>query len=254
MQLTLRHTLRFSLGTPARAVAHVLLTPLATPQQEVEHWFIDMPGIADAASFQDGYGNHAQLVSLVKLAGDLVVVAEGRVNTIDKAGVLGRLQYDPVPALFRRTTALTRPDTSLLQGLAGGSTRIALFHELMGRVHDRAGVQSQDGAGQVQSQGTDITAAARTHAFLGAVRALGFAVRYVTGYLLEDGGTARAHAWAEAWDDSLGWIGFDPTLNLCPTQSHVRLAAGLDAMSCPPLRTVPVWADMPEETVEIVAV
>ena len=139
MQLTLRHTLRFSLGTPARAVAHVLLTPLATPQQEVERWSIDMPGIADAASFQDGYGNHAQLVSLVKLAGDLVVVAEGRVNTIDKAGVLGRLEYDPVPALFRRTTALTRPDTSLLQGLAGGSTRIALFHELMGRVHDRAG-------------------------------------------------------------------------------------------------------------------
>jgi hypothetical protein len=121
-------------------------------------------------------------------------------------------------------------------------------------VHDRAGAQSQDGAGQVQSQGTDITAAARTHAFLGAVRALGFAARYVTGYLLEDGGTARAHAWAEAWDDSLGWIGFDPTLNLCPTQSHVRLAAGLDAMSCPPLRTVPVWAEMPEETVEIVAV
>ena len=243
MQLTLRHTLRLSLGTPARAVAHVLLTPPSTPQQQVERWSIDMPGIAEAASFRDGFGNRAQLVSLVKPAGELLVVAEGRVKTIDKAGVLGRLQYDPVPALFRRATALTGPDAALLDGLADGPDRIALFHELMGRICERTAGQSQDTAGQSQSQGGDATAADRTHAFLGAARALGAPARYVTGYLLDDGGTAAVHAWAEAWDESLGWIGFDPTLNLCPAESHVRLAAGLDAMSCPPLRTVPVWLD-----------
>ena len=255
MRFTLRHTLRFSLGAPARAVAHVLLTPPVTPQQQVERWSIDVPGIADAAGFRDGFGNQAYLVSMLKPAEELVVVAEGRIETIDKAGVLGRLQYAPVPALFRRTTALTKPDRSLLDGLADGPDRIGLFHELMGRVHDRVGAdQAQDAAAQSQLQGGDIAAADRTHAFLGAARALGFAARYVTGYLLDDRGAARVHAWAEAWDDSLGWIGFDPSLNLCPAQLHVRLAAGLDAMSCPPLRTVPVWPEMPEETVEIIAV
>jgi len=253
MQLTLRHTLRFSLGTPARAVAHLLLTPPSTSQQKLERWSIDMPGIADAASFRDGFGNEAHLVSLVKPAGELVVVAEGRIETVDRAGVLGRLRYDPVPALFRRSTALTKPEATLLDGLADDPDRIALCHELMRRVHERAGGQSQDAAGQAQSQGAGLAPADRAHAFVGAARALGIAARYVAGYVLEDGGAASVHAWAEAWDESLGWIGFDPTLNLCPAESRIRLAAGLDALSCPPLRTVPIWPELPAETVEIAA-
>jgi transglutaminase-like putative cysteine protease len=62
----------------------------------------------------------------------------------------------------------------------------------------------------------------------------------VTGYLvgaLE--GQAAFHAWAEAYDEALGWIGFDPMLQLCPTDRHVRLATGLDALGARPLRMVP---------------
>ena len=33
----------------------------------------------------------------------------------------------------------------------------------------------------------------------------------------------------------------------------LRIASGLDASSCPPIRTVPVWSAMPEESVEISA-
>lgn len=255
MKLTVKHTLRYSLGTPARAVQHVLLTALSTPQQRVEHWSIDMPGFADGATFRDGFGNRAQLVSQVKPDAELVVTVSGAVETIDKAGVLGRLEYDPPPAMFRRATELTKPDSALIEGLRDGLDRIALFHELMGRIYERAPGQSQtqSAQGQSQTQGSEPTPQDRTHALIAVLRALDIPSRYVTGYLLDDDGKGSFHAWAEAWDENLGWIGFDPTLNVCPTENHLRIASGLDARSCPPLRTVPVWAEMPVETVEIAA-
>ena len=80
------------------------------------------------------------------------------------------------------------------------------------------------------------------HAFIGAARALDIPTRYVTGYVAEHGDDAFWHAWAEAWDDGLGWIAFDPALGYCPTDKHVRVATGLDAGSVPPVRSVPVMA------------
>ena len=252
MKLSVTHILTFSLGTQVRAVQHLLLTPLATPQQRIERWSIEMPGFAEAPTFRDGYGNKAHLVSQVKPEPVITVTVTGAIETIDKAGVIGRLEYDPMPALFRRPTEATKADPALLEGLEDGPDRIALFHELMDRVHERSGGQRQSQDGQSQAQ-----AGARpedpTHALIGAVRKLAIPARYVTGYLLGDDGTASVHAWTELWDENLGWIGFDPALNLCPTENHIRLASGLDATATMPIRSVPVWAEMPAETVEIVA-
>jgi transglutaminase-like putative cysteine protease len=257
MKLTVRHTLTFSLGTPARAVEHVLLTALSTPQQKVEHWSIEMPGFAEAAVFRDAFGNRAHLVSQVKPEAELVVTVSGAVETLDKAGVLGRLEYDPMPAMFRRRTDSTKPDAVLIEGLKDGPDRIALFHEVMGRVNETmaepAQAQSQGAEGQSQSQHLAVAkkTAELVHAFIGGVRALNIPSRYVTGYALGDDGKASFHAWAEAWDESLGWIGFDPMLNVCPSENHIRIASGLDAATTPPIRSIPVWTEMPVEVVEI---
>ncbi|MBN9360590.1 MULTISPECIES: transglutaminase family protein [unclassified Devosia] len=79
------------------------------------------------------------------------------------------------------------------------------------------------------------------HGFIGAARALEIPARYVTGYLHgSDSEQPALHAWAEAWDDGLGWIGFDAMLLLCPTDRHVRVAVGLDATSTMPVRSIPV--------------
>lgn len=252
MKLTVTHTLTCPLASPARAVEHLLLTALSTPQQKVERWSIEISGFADAATFRDGFGNKAHLVSQTKPGETLVVKVTGTVETIDKAGVLGRLEYDPPPALFCRPTALTKPDAKLVEGidLAGG--RIGALHELMERVGETTGAsQSQDQDGQSQSLGS-ADPVGLAHAFISGARALDIAARYVTGYLLDDD-TASFHAWAEAFDEGLGWIGFDPKLNLCPTEHHIRLASGLDAVSTMPIRMVPAWTEMPAETVEIVA-
>jgi transglutaminase-like putative cysteine protease len=249
MKIAVRHELTFSLGTPARAVVHLLLTPLATPQQRVERWSIDMPGIKDAASFRDGFGNRAHLVSLSKPEPNITVLIEGVVETIDKSGVIGRLDLDPMPALYRRPTAATKADPSLIEGLAPGG-RIAMLHQVMGRVHERR-TQSQAQGDQNQSQSSGPSDGAQS--FIGAARALDIPARHVSGYLLtEDGG--QFHSWAEAWDDGLGWIGFDPLLNQCPAEDYVRLASGLDAAGTVAIRTVPAWTEMPVEVVSVSAV
>ena len=256
MKLTIRHTLTFSLGTPVRAVHHLLLTALATPQQKIERWSIEMPGFAEAPTFRDGFGNKAHVVSQIKPGPEIAVTVSGTVETTDKSGVLGRLEYDPPPAMFRRTTGAAKPDPNLTAGLRDGPDRIALFHEIMGRVHQAipAREQAQGGAEQAQSQlAHSKTAAECAQAFIGAVRGLEIPSRYVTGYLFDEDGPARFHAWAEAWDDRLGWIGFDPLLNVCPADIYIRIASGLDALGTMPIRSVPMWSEMPAETVEIVA-
>ena len=60
---------------------------------------------------------------------------------------------------------------------------------------------------------------------------MGVPARYVNGLSVDRGESASDqahHAWAEAWVDGLGWVGFDPANRLCPTERYVRLACGLD--------------------------
>lgn len=253
MKLALRHTLTFSLGTPARAVQHLLLTALSTPQQTIANWSIDMPGLADAAVFRDGFGNRAHLVSQVKPDQIITVAVTGQVETTDKAGVLGRLEYDPMPAMFRRQTQATEAGAELAAGLDARNGRISVLHELMKRAREHSTapqMQQQSGNGdQSQTQG-EAPVNDPAHLFVGGARSLGIPARYVTGYVLDDS-RAMFHSWAEAWDEGLGWIGFDPVFDLCPTERHIRLASGLDATGTMPIRSVPIWMEMPAETIEI---
>lgn len=260
MKLAITHTLSLSLGTPPRALQHLLLTPSATPQQRIERWSIDMPGVANAASFRDGFGNRAHLVNQIKPETDLVISVQGVVDTADRAGVLGKLEYDTPPALYRRTLGEETVDDALVADLRDIADRIARLHELMDRVHalhdaapaSQAQSQSQSQAAVEPPATEPAESPASATIFINAARTLGIPARYVTGYLYDEA-ASRWHEWAEAWDDGLGWIGFDPALNICPIDSHVRLAAGLTRTGTVPVRSVPALSDAPAETLTIVA-
>lgn len=75
-----------------------------------------------------------------------------------------------------------------------------------------------------------------------ALRHMGVAARFVSGYLIQlkgeagdDGAaadpsapahdTAALHAWAEAYIPGAGWIGLDPTSSLLTGEGHIPLAA-----------------------------
>jgi hypothetical protein len=250
MPIEIEHTLQFSLppGT-VHAMMHMLMTPVSGQTQVVESWSVEIAGIGNAGRFRDAYGNQVHLVNQGRAEGELVAVARGVVRTIDTHGVVGRPGGEPVPALYKRVTPLTKAPAGLAGKFRGWKgSRLDLLHALMARVGEMLGVdeapapaqtQMQATGEQVQSQETEPAAlppaADYAHLFIGAARALDVPTRFVTGYLCDAG----VHAWAEAYDEGLGWIGFDPRLQLCPTERHVRLAVGLDAESARPLRVVP---------------
>ena len=277
--------------SPGHPVQQLLLTPVSGPTQSVSDWTIEIEGIERAAVFTDAFCNRAHLVNQPAHEGELVLRAHGAVETLDRAGVLGFAPDGPVLALFTRITPLTEvePDfvAEFAEAAASGQGRIALLHALMAKVHAAAlgakepepaegadpavvsgmsqsiGGTTQSMADMSQSLQTlggaeesshDETAAVDAstlaHRFIGGARALGIPARFVSGYLCDDG-AGRWHAWAEAFDESIGWIGFDPALDLCPTERHVRVATALDAMGARPIRVARSGGEPREELVSV---
>ncbi len=84
------------------------------------------------------------------------------------------------------------------------------------------------------------------HVMIAALRSLGLAARYVSGYLLTQppsgqprlvGGDA-SHAWVSVWCPQAGWVDLDPTNDVAPDCEHVTLGWGRDYGDVAPLRGV----------------
>ena len=75
-----------------------------------------------------------------------------------------------------------------------------------------------------------------------ALRRLGIAARFVSGYLFIPGDRARGyvgggstHAWVQVYLPSAGWIEFDPTNGIVGTRDLVRVAVARDPRQAIPL-------------------
>jgi transglutaminase-like putative cysteine protease len=82
-------------------------------------------------------------------------------------------------------------------------------------------------------------AASLAHLFIASARLIGAPARCISGYLLreEPVGPESLHVWAEAHVEDLGWVAFDPTHAVCPTDHHIRVACALDHLGARPVRS-----------------
>jgi transglutaminase-like putative cysteine protease len=88
------------------------------------------------------------------------------------------------------------------------------------------------------------------HLMLSALRGLGIAARYVSGYVLNrpraDGtrltGADASHAWVAAYCPGLDWVAFDPTNGKLADQEFVTLGWGREYLDVTPLRGVVLGA------------
>jgi transglutaminase-like putative cysteine protease len=84
------------------------------------------------------------------------------------------------------------------------------------------------------------------HLAIGCLRSLGYAARYISGYLetLPPPGQQRlvgadaTHAWFSVYSPREGWFEFDPTNDSVPTFQHIVTAWGRDYSDVSPLRGV----------------
>ena len=84
------------------------------------------------------------------------------------------------------------------------------------------------------------------HLAIACVRAFGLPARYISGYLetVPPAGTERlrgadvSHAWFAVYVPDAGWVDFDPTNDLLPSDRHVTTAWGRDYGDVAPLKGV----------------
>ncbi len=248
MLISVRHVTRYVYAEPVSyTVQSLRLTPAPFTGQRIADWHVHVPGCAKPLEFTDGFGNTVQLVTLSAVHHELVIEAGGTVETQDCDGVVAGLAKAIPPRVLLKETAQTRPDAAireLAQSIEGKDT-LGKLHALAGAVRDRveyvAGItDAHTSAAEALADGKGVCQD-HAHIFIAAARTLGIPARYITGYLLmndtgDDAGPTDAHhAWAEAWVESLGWVGFDVANRICPTERYVRLAAGLDASYAAPI-------------------
>lgn len=81
------------------------------------------------------------------------------------------------------------------------------------------------------------------HVGIAALRSIGLAARYVSGYLLTQPppgkekmlGADASHAWFSVWCPPVGWVDFDPTNAVLPSDQHITLAFGRDYSDVAPI-------------------
>jgi transglutaminase-like putative cysteine protease len=84
------------------------------------------------------------------------------------------------------------------------------------------------------------------HLMIGAMRSLGLACRYVSGYILTHPpagqprlvGADASHAWVSVYCPVYGWVDFDPTNNCLVQYEHITVAWGRDFGDVSPMRGV----------------
>lgn len=82
--------------------------------------------------------------------------------------------------------------------------------------------------------------------FMDAARSLGFATRFVTGYLHDDvadsgsgddmSGGGATHAWADVFVPGAGWVEFDPTNRIIASRNLIRVATTRTPSQALPVR------------------
>jgi transglutaminase-like putative cysteine protease len=102
------------------------------------------------------------------------------------------------------------------------------------------------------------------HLQICCLRSLGFAARYVSGYLVTSpppgqerlAGADASHAWVSVFVPGAGWMEFDPTNGIMPSDGHITLAWGRDYDDVGPSRGILIggqshWMDVAVDVVPI---
>lgn len=252
MRLTITHTTIYSYDFPISAlVQSVRLTPSVHQGQRIVDWTVEIPGGTLGPAFRDGAGDWVQGWTLKGPVSQVTVIAGGIVETADSAGVLRGHREVIHPLVYMRDTQATRrnPALSALAAQVEAAGPLDLAHGLSALVADSiayvpGATEPHTSAAEVLELGEGVCQD-QAHVLIAMARCRDLPARYVSGYLRADKqgkSHEAAHAWAEIYIDSLGWVGFDPTNRCCPDDRYVRLGSGFDATDAAPLRGMALGA------------
>jgi transglutaminase-like putative cysteine protease len=277
-RLEVVHETRYRYTAPVTQAQHLAyLEPLRDARQQLlEHELRIEPRPAQLTHDTDSYGNRRVFFSLTQPHRELRVRARSLVALSARGGtadvdrsppwevVAGRLRYEagarydpavefaqPSPYVPRLAPLRDYAAACFAAGLPLAVGAIAL----MRRIH--ADFEFHTAATEVDTPLLQAFEHRRgvcqdfAHVMIAALRMLGLAACYVSGYLVTRPppgqpalvGADASHAWVQVYCPDTpglpgGWLELDPTNDLIPDTRHVRLALGRDYGDVTPLRGV----------------
>jgi transglutaminase-like putative cysteine protease len=245
MRLTIRHETTYTYETPVSyALQQIRLTPKDRAGQTIINWSTTIEGGTKQASYDDQHNNHVDLVLFEPGRSKIIVVSEGEVETSDNNGVVGSHGgYTPL-WYFKRATPLTKPGAGirkLIRDLDKDEEDIPRLHALSALIRSEVdyetGTTNSKTTAEEALESQSGVCQDHAHIFIAAARQIGYPARYVSGYLMMNDRVEQeaTHAWAEAYVDGIGWVGFDVSNRISPDERYVRVATGLDYNEAMPI-------------------
>lgn len=248
MRIFVTHETSYTYGRSPESVIQLLrLTPRHHEGQYVHRWHLETSQDVRLHQREDAFGNVVHAFAAVSPLQEISLKVEGEVDIQDTHGVVRNTIEPFPPSLFLRETSLTRADPAITDftqaASTGGGSVLDQLHRLLNAVN--TGMTFDTDPTHVHTTAAEALALKRgvcqdlTHIFISCCRCLGVPARYVSGHMCRTDGVVQqsaGHAWAEAFVPDLGWLGFDPTNGVCPTDAYIRIAVGLDYLGAAPVR------------------
>jgi transglutaminase-like putative cysteine protease len=158
--------------------------------------------------------------------------------------------WSPFTALAPASAAATSLDALARDAFTSGVGIVGGARRLCTAIHD--GFEFDPTFTEVSTPLAEVLAARRgvcqdfAHLATAALRSLGLAARYVSGYIETEPppgqprlvGADASHAWCSVWTPLAGWVDLDPTNGHLPVERHVTVGWGRDYADVTPLRGV----------------
>jgi len=225
----------YTYATPPRSVIQVLrMTPRNHEGQHVIDWRLDIDANCILKASEDGFGNLVHTFTAMGPIPQLIVSAEGEVETFDTSGFVRNAIERFPPELYLRQSPLAIADERLkaLATSMEGDSDHARLHALLDTLHEKLDFDTDPTHGvttaaRAYAAGAAV-AADFAHIFIACAREMNVPARFVSGHIAlpEDGG-----------------VGFDPAVGKCPGESHVRVACALDHLGAAPVRGAQTGGD-----------
>jgi YD repeat-containing protein len=249
--LSIRHETRYTYERPVSFGPHRLLVrPRDSHAMRLTNASLTLSPAGDTRWAYDSLGNSVCFFTPQGPATELLIVSELVIERYPAA--LSVQPGDPhtlTPVVYDRADRLLLApfmepvtedaDSELLRWVRGlmdqpGERALDFLLRLNNQIHGAFTYSARYEAG---TQAPEVTVrlgsgTCRDFAWLmvEALRRLGYAARFVTGYLfspanLDVRGASATHAWCEVFLPDLGWIEFDPTNGLAESSDLIPIAA-----------------------------
>lgn len=245
MKLMINHQTHYSYQEPVRrSMQYIRMIPQDSSRQTIQNWMISVAG--EQIRQHDGFGNIWMSVSQRYHYHRLMIMAQGTVDIDTHAEyTVDHVNHQRVPVdIYRQSTVRTECSPAMqefardylqpgqeqgLVPLAQALLRYIPYNSGLTHVETTAAQAFEQRLGVCQDH---------TQVFVSMARYLGFAARYVSGYLyVPSGDHLASHAWAEV---EIGgrWYCFDVSNQLFRPEAHVQVAVGRDYADAAPVRGV----------------